>query len=99
MRLIDIVRERTGDEFFLMMHGDATYGIPSGSNMTEWCARLVEKPDEVKANADSMVDNALSGYVFSTSNCIFTGMRFSRYELILDVWRREGILEAGSSEE
>ncbi len=59
MRLIDIVREKTGDEFFLMMHGDATYGIPSGSNMTEWCARLVEKPDEVKSNADSMVDNAL----------------------------------------
>ena len=33
------------------------------------------------------------GYVFSTSNCIFTGMRLSRYELILDVWRKEGILE------
>ncbi len=30
------------------------------------------------------------GYIFSTSNCIYTGMRLSRYELILDVWRREG---------
>ena len=30
------------------------------------------------------------GYVFSTSNCIYTGMSLSRYELILDVWRREG---------
>ncbi|MCX6928329.1 MAG: hypothetical protein NT154_34740, partial [Verrucomicrobia bacterium] len=30
------------------------------------------------------------GYVFSTSNCIYTGMRLERYELILDVWRREG---------
>jgi uroporphyrinogen decarboxylase len=30
------------------------------------------------------------GYVFSTSNCVYTGMRLSRYELILDVWRREG---------
>jgi len=227
LRLIDIVREKTGDEFFLMMHGDATYGIPSGTNMTEWCARLVEKPHEVKAQADRMVDNALrraerfakhsgidgwalcsdycfntgpflrpewfaefvtpyltrliagyrelghytikhtdgnimpildqlleakphalhsldpqghvdiaevkriagdqvclignvncgllttgtdeeciesaryalkhgmpgGGYIFSTSNCIFTGMRLSRYELILDVWRSEGILE------
>lgn len=227
LRLIDIVRGKTGDEFFLMMHGDATYGIPSGKDMTEWCARLVEKPDEVKAQADRMVDNALKraerfakhggidgwalcsdycfntgpflrpewfaefvtpyltrlnagyrelghytikhtdgnimpildqlleakphalhsldpqgdvdiaevkriagdqvclignvncgllttgtdeeciesaryalkhgmpggGYIFSTSNCIFTGMRLSRYELILDVWRREGILE------
>jgi uroporphyrinogen decarboxylase len=30
------------------------------------------------------------GYVFSTSNCIYTGMSLRRYELILDLWRREG---------
>jgi len=29
-------------------------------------------------------------YIFSTSNCVYTGMRLERYELILDVWRREG---------
>jgi len=31
------------------------------------------------------------GYIFSTSNCIYTGMRLQRYELILDIWRREGV--------
>jgi len=30
------------------------------------------------------------GYVFSTSNCVYTGLSLERYELILDVWRREG---------
>ena len=30
------------------------------------------------------------GYIFSTSNCVYTGMRLERYELILDVWRKEG---------
>ena len=30
------------------------------------------------------------GYIFSTSNCVYTGMDLSRYDLILDVWRREG---------
>jgi uroporphyrinogen decarboxylase len=30
------------------------------------------------------------GYVFCTSNCIYTGMPLGRYELILDLWRREG---------
>ena len=30
------------------------------------------------------------GYIFSTSNCIYTGMPLARYELMLDVWRREG---------
>ena len=31
------------------------------------------------------------GYIFSTSNCIYTGMRLVRYELILDVRRRHGV--------
>lgn len=30
------------------------------------------------------------GYIFSTSNCIYTGMKLKRYELMLDVWRKEG---------
>lgn len=30
------------------------------------------------------------GYIFSTSNCVYTAMSLRRYELILDVWRREG---------
>jgi uroporphyrinogen decarboxylase len=29
------------------------------------------------------------GYVFSTSNCIYTGMPLQRYELMLKVWREE----------
>ena len=33
------------------------------------------------------------GYIFSTSNCIYTGMDLNKYELILDVWRREGNYE------
>ena len=34
------------------------------------------------------------GYIFSTSNCVYTGMKLSRYELVLDVWRREGVWAA-----
>ncbi len=30
------------------------------------------------------------GYIFSTSNCIYTGMPLERYELMLKVWREEG---------
>jgi len=30
------------------------------------------------------------GYIFSTSNCIFTGMRLSRYNLMLNIWRKDG---------
>jgi uroporphyrinogen decarboxylase len=31
------------------------------------------------------------GYIFCTSNCIYTGMPLERYELMLDIWRKEGI--------
>jgi uroporphyrinogen decarboxylase len=30
------------------------------------------------------------GYIFSTSNCVYTGMPLERYELIVDIWRKEG---------
>ena len=30
------------------------------------------------------------GYIFSTSNCIYTGMAPELYELMLKVWRKEG---------
>jgi uroporphyrinogen decarboxylase len=30
------------------------------------------------------------GYIFSTSNCVYTGMPLEKYELMLDVWRIEG---------
>jgi uroporphyrinogen decarboxylase len=31
------------------------------------------------------------GYIFSTSNCIYTGMPLKRYELMVDVWKKEGV--------
>jgi uroporphyrinogen decarboxylase len=33
------------------------------------------------------------GYIFATSNCIYTGMDPARYELMLEVWRKEGSYE------
>ena len=47
---------------------------------------------ECVASARYALKHGMPGgrYIFSTSNCIYTGMRLARYELILDVWRREG---------
>ena len=224
IHLIDRIRERTGDRYFLMRHGDATFSIPDGTQMTNFVYRLYDEPGKVKAEAQQRVVLALEraqklarhggldgfalcadycfnsgpflspaqfsefitpylvqliagyrslgfyvikhtdgnimpildqlleanphalhsldpqggvdiaevkrlcgdrvclignvncglldtgtdeqvvasvryalthgmpggGYIFSTSNCIYTGMRLARYELMLDVWRREG---------
>jgi uroporphyrinogen decarboxylase len=224
-RLIDLIREKSGDRYFLMLHGDATFGIPDGEHMHDFACRMVDEPEKLKAEARQLVESALAraerlrdhggldgfalcsdycfnvgpflspaqfsefvapylaelvqgyremgfyaikhtdgnimpildqlvqanphalhsldpqagvdiaevkrlygdrvclignvncglldtgtdeeviesaryalrhgmpggGYVFSTSNCIYTGMRLSRYELMLEVWRREGV--------
>jgi len=225
LRLVDIIREKSGDRFFICRHGDATYSLPDGTHMSEFAYQLADQPDKLKTHAAEMVDHALEkayiyhkhggldgfalcadycyntgpflspklfsefitpylarltrgyrdldfyvikhtdgnimpiidqlvetkphalhsidpqagvdiaevkrkygdqvclignvncgmldtgteedvvrsvryaltngmpggGYIFSTSNCIYTGMRLSRYELMLDVWREEGV--------
>ena len=57
------------------------------------CGLLQTGTDE---EVDASVRYALAsgmpggGYIFSTSNCIYTGMALKRYERMLDIWRREG---------
>src|SRR5689334_9148072 len=42
LRLIDEVRALSGDRYFLMLHGDATYGIPDGAGMQDFSYRLID---------------------------------------------------------
>ena len=47
-RLIDLVREKSGDQYFLMLHGDATFGIPNGDHMVEFAVRMVRRAAEAE---------------------------------------------------
>ena len=58
-RLVDLVREKSGDEYFLMLHGDPTFGIPNGADMVEHTAWLFEHFDEAKDTAQRRVDDEL----------------------------------------
>jgi len=85
LKLIDIIREKTGDRYFLMLHGDATYGIPNGSHMVDFSFRMVDDPDGMKTDADAMVDGALrnaeefakqgglDGFALCADYCLNTG--------------------------
>ena len=33
------------------------------------------------------------GYVFATSNCVYTGLALERYEMMMDIWRKYGNYE------
>lgn len=59
LRLIELVREMSGDRYFLMLHGDATYSIPDGNGVEEFSYRLADEPEKVKEDASSNVDNTL----------------------------------------
>lgn len=58
------------------------------------CALLQTGTDEdciedVKRSLSQGMENY--GYIFSTSNCIYTGMSLKRYELMLDIWHKYGV--------
>jgi len=60
VRQIDLIREQSGDDFFLMLHGDSTYSIPSGDNMVAWTEWLFTHLDEAKRQAQEGVNAHLA---------------------------------------
>lgn len=85
IHLIDLIREKSGDRYFLMRHGDVTFGIPDGRHMAEFCYRLIDEPDALKAEAQARVDamlrkadtlaahGGLDGFALCTDYCFNTG--------------------------
>jgi uroporphyrinogen decarboxylase len=84
-RLVDIIRERTGDRYFLLRHGDATYDVPSGQQMEAFSYRLADEPEKVHTEATARVDGAirdaeayrrhggLDGFALCADYCFNTG--------------------------
>ncbi len=85
LRLIDVVRDQCGDEFFLMLHGDQTYAIPDGNNMLAFTVWLYEHLDEAKEDARRQVERGLAaaeryarhggldGFALCSDYCFNTG--------------------------
>jgi uroporphyrinogen decarboxylase len=59
LRLIDLVREKSGDRYFLYMHGDATFSITDAAGMAKLAYRLADHPRAVRRQAKRMVDGQL----------------------------------------
>jgi uroporphyrinogen decarboxylase len=58
------------------------------------CGLLQTGTDEqVIASARYALQSGMpgGGYVFSTSNCVYTGMALARYDLMWSVWDKEGV--------
>ena len=59
-RIVDLVREQTGDRFFLMRHGDATFSVPCGDDIAGFAYRMTDEPEHLKAEAEAKVRDALA---------------------------------------
>ena len=85
MRLLSLIRDKTGDKYFLMLHGDATFGIPDGNHMVDFSYRLFEDEKNLKQEAARNVDQALEkadtlaqqgfldGFALCSDYCLNTG--------------------------
>ena len=56
VRLLETIREKTGDKYYLTMHGDPTFEIPSGDEMMDFTERMYEDEDGLKAEAQQRLD-------------------------------------------
>mgnify|MGYP000636890978 CR=1 FL=1 len=56
---IEHVRELSGWDYLVTLHGDPTYSLPSGSEMLDFVVRLAEEPAQMKDNAQRRVDASL----------------------------------------
>ncbi len=88
-RLIDLIREKSGDRYLLMLEGDATYSIENAANMEAFSLRLYDEPKKVKRDAERMVERqiahaealqrhgGLDGFAMCADYCFNTGPMMS----------------------
>ncbi len=56
VRLLERIRELSGDEYYIMMHGDVTHSIPNGDRMLEFTAQLYEEPEKLHAGSRKRIE-------------------------------------------
>jgi len=60
MAVMERIREKTGDRFFLMMHGDPTFSIPDGDSMLDFSVRLAEDMPALKETEEQWLQNCIN---------------------------------------
>ena len=55
----ELIREKSGDEYYIMAHGDPTWAIPDGEGMMEFSTRMYEEPEKMNEESQIRVEQAL----------------------------------------
>jgi len=85
IKQLDVVRERCGDKYYVMLLGDPTFAIPDGERMMDFSFRMADDPDGLKQEADQLVKSyidraeklrdhgGLDGFALCSDYCLNTG--------------------------
>lgn len=57
--LLETIREKTGDEYYIMMHGDATHKLPDGDSMMDFSVKMFESPEELNEESEKKIEQKL----------------------------------------
>lgn len=58
--LLETIREKSGDEYYIMMHGDVTWSIPDGDSMMDFSIQMYEEPEKLNEISKRRVENMLN---------------------------------------
>lgn len=58
--LAEVIREKTGDEYYLTIHGDPTFSIPDGNTMMDFTVQMYEAPETLHDIAKRNLEQALN---------------------------------------
>jgi len=56
--LLRTIKEKSNDEYFLMMHADPTFSMPDGYNMIDFTAQMYEEPERLKEIAKNNMEGS-----------------------------------------
>ncbi len=87
IEVLKVIREISGDKYFTLLHGDATFAIPNGDKMEEFAYRMVDEPEKLHEEAKRKVDyildyfqkiiaydrNLIDGAMMCSDYCFNTG--------------------------
>jgi len=84
IRNVELIREMVGDRYLHIVHGDATFSIPSGTKMMAFVSAIADRPDELKREAAArvdaaiergkrLVDGGMDGFALCADYCLNTG--------------------------
>ncbi|MTS18177.1 hypothetical protein GMD51_05280 [Ruthenibacterium lactatiformans] len=58
--LLEEIRDISGNEYYIMMHGDTTQKIPGGNNMMEFSVRMYEEPETLHEESKKKMERLLA---------------------------------------